>query len=70
MIGKPWRLPLVSPHLAAALKKSIGHLDDMVVVQPKDAEEAGDYRVMPYREFLSRAADFHLCPDVKPEDLE
>lgn len=46
------------------------HLDDMVVVQPKDADEAGDYRVMPYREFLSRADDFHLCPDVRPEDLE
>lgn len=54
-----------------ALRPFGPHLDDEVVVVNTDADEAGDYRVAVYRDFLDgQWPGYRLCPDVKPEDLE
>jgi hypothetical protein len=50
------RQPLYMPH-------------DLVVVQNKDADEAGDYRVMRHDEAHSNP-QWRIMHNMKPEDLE
>jgi hypothetical protein len=43
--------------------------NDLVVVLNRDADEAGDYRVMKHSEAVNNP-DWTICPDIKPEDLD
>lgn len=44
--------------------------NDLVVVRNRDADEAGDYRVMKHSEAVSAPGDWDIMEDMVPSDLD
>jgi len=44
--------------------------NDLVVVRNRDADEAGDYRVMTHAEAISSPGDWDIMDDMVPSDLD